>query len=198
MQRLERKAEFLVAPDRRAGHAADRRVLIEGKVGEEAGQRRFGLLERLRAPDRSPSSRQCRRRRERAGPAARRRQERRRTGERSRRPPRRGQLQEFATLPVRHCFLRSFAAESEPRAGGQRRRRSRAKMKNQPARRRKTRRNPGAFHPWPFELYILFCGAARRILRDRENCALLVMGYRWELIAHGDRVVEEPPRPDAP
>ena len=47
MQRLKRKAEFLVAPDRGARHAPDRRVLIESEVGKYAWQRSFRRLERF-------------------------------------------------------------------------------------------------------------------------------------------------------
>ena len=48
MQRLKRKAEFLVAPDRGARHAPDRRVLIEREARKHAWQRRFRRLERFR------------------------------------------------------------------------------------------------------------------------------------------------------
>ena len=49
MQRLERKAKLLIAPDRSARHAPDRRILLEGEAGEDAWQRRrLGRLKRLR------------------------------------------------------------------------------------------------------------------------------------------------------
>ena len=127
MQRLEGKAEFLVAPDRRAGHARDRRILVEGEVGEEARQRRFGRLERFRgkigrhAHDGVGG--------ERNGLAERLGGSRSggRPGKRSGERPAEGCLQEFATLPVRHRILHSFAAETEPRICNSMRRRSQPK-----------------------------------------------------------------------
>ena len=111
MQRLKRKAEFLVAPDRGALHAPDRRVLIEGEAGKHAWQRRFRLLERFRGQfDRHLHhgvGRERNRLTQRFGGG------RRRAGrsQRSRERPADSQLQEFATLPVRHRILRLFAAE---------------------------------------------------------------------------------------
>ena len=113
MQRLKGKAEFLVAPDRRAGHAPDRRILVEGEAGEEAWQRRFRRLERFRgkigrhAHDGVGGERNGLAQRLGGGGAA------AGPGQAKPRAPRRRQLQEFATLPVRHRILHSFAAETE-------------------------------------------------------------------------------------
>ena len=46
LQGLERKADLLVAPDRRIGVVVDRQILLGGEIGEGVGQRRARRLER--------------------------------------------------------------------------------------------------------------------------------------------------------
>ena len=119
MQRLERKAELLVAPDRGARHAPDRRVLLEGEAREDAGQGgRVGRLERLRSQLRRHVEHRVGG--ERNGLAERLGGGRRRARRRQRRRKRaaNGQLQKFATLPVRHPYLRHSLAGIEPHING--------------------------------------------------------------------------------
>ncbi len=112
MQRLKRKAEFLVAPDRAPRHSSDRCVLIEGEAGKHAWQRRFRRFERLRGQfDRHLHhgvDGEWNRLPQRFGGGG-----RGRTGQRSGEGSADRQLQEFATLPVRHRILRSLGAERD-------------------------------------------------------------------------------------
>ena len=113
MQGLKRKAEFLIAPDRGARYPSDRRVLIKGEARKHAWQRRFRRLERFRGQfDRhlhdgvgGEWNRLAQRFGGGGGRAGR--------GQRSRERPADRQLQEFATLPVRHRILRSLAAQRD-------------------------------------------------------------------------------------
>ena len=191
MQRLERKAEFLVAPDRRAGHAPDRCVLIEGEAGEDAWQRRFRLLERLRGQfDRHlhhsvGGERNGLAERFGGGGAA-----ADRASEAASAPPTASCKNSRRCLSAIVFFIRSppnRTAQRRPDAAS-----FPAKMKNQPLRRRKTRRKPGAFRPWRFRLYIVFCGAARRILPPGEMTSMRVAPRLETAFARGD--IGEPDR----
>ena len=118
MQRLEREAELLAAPDRGAGHAPDRSVLIESEAGEDARQRRAsGSLNGLAASSTAFLTTVSARERNRLAKRFGRGRSGARPGERGRERPAEGQLQEFATLPFRHR-ISSFARRRTGTAHG--------------------------------------------------------------------------------
>ncbi len=178
MQRLKRKAEFLVAPDRGSRNPPDRRILLKGETGKHARQRGFRRLERFRGEfDRHLHDRvggEWNRLAERFGGGGRRAGR----GQRSRERPANRQLQEFATLPVRHRILRSLAAEPDrtktARLGvvPSQNDKSASEEKTTP----QARRVPSLAR-W---LYIVFCDAARRILRPAAKRRRLLWLCGWK------------------
>ena len=168
MQRLERKAQFLVAPDRGARHALDRRVLIESEAREEARQRRrLGLLERLRGQFRRHFQHRIGGRTEQAGPTARRRPASSPTGPakpraRRRRPAVR--IRDAACPPSYSSFVRrNEAAHERPDTTS-----LPAKMKNQPVR-RKNASQPSAFRPGLSGCISFFAAQRDAFCRKRQN-----------------------------